>query len=31
MPVLGMVLNAWLPDRTERSHYKHYYGRAKTA
>jgi capsular exopolysaccharide synthesis family protein len=30
-PVLGMVLNAWLPGRTERSHYRHYYTRAKSA
>lgn len=30
-PVLGMVLNAWQPGRTERSHYRHYYTRAKSA
>jgi capsular exopolysaccharide synthesis family protein len=29
--VLGMVLNAWRPDRTERSHYRYYGHRAKTA
>lgn len=31
VPVLGMVLNAWVPDRAEQSHYKYYGERAKTA
>jgi succinoglycan biosynthesis transport protein ExoP len=31
VPVLGMVLNAWLPDRAERAHYRYYGERAKTA
>jgi Mrp family chromosome partitioning ATPase len=31
VPFLGMVLNGWLPDRSERTHYQRYYGRAKTA
>jgi capsular exopolysaccharide synthesis family protein len=31
VPVLGMVLNAWLPDRMERSHYRYYGQRAKSA
>lgn len=31
VPVLGMVLNAWLPDRVERAHYRYYGQRAKTA
>jgi len=31
VPVLGMVLNAWLPDSVERSYYQYYGERAKTA
>jgi capsular exopolysaccharide synthesis family protein len=31
VPVLGMVLNAWRPDRIERSHYRYYGDRAKSA
>jgi polysaccharide biosynthesis transport protein len=31
VPLLGMVLNGWLPDRAERTHYQRYYSHAKSA
>jgi Mrp family chromosome partitioning ATPase len=31
VPLLGMVLNGWLPDRAERSHYRYYGKSAKSA